>query len=552
MIPARSQIVGKRGYWLLDLDVNGHVYRYATAPVVVNKSDGTTLFYREGLSDLSVSPTVLKGQEVSAAVELTTDVNWSQLVERGGTLVRRSAQLRRWFAGQLFEDARVVVNGLTFDPVYGAIYDPLSLTIAQRRREFTRPLPAAAASVSSETFPITGSFGLNVDMDGAVYPVLIGYPGITATQSAPQPAMPVVIAEGDFVSAIEPATLLVADGHIDATELQLWSLDEVDSTSGLTKSDVFTVNKTYDLLNRPISTISISGTSAPTFSTERLKQKYYTSISTNGTSTGGGLPNLTHSAPLRAAGDVMEHMLSTYSELPLDRGRMAAQRPYLNQVLIDTYINSRVNAWEWLSRSVLPLLPVSEVETSEGIYFQFWRWDATTVDAVAHFDAQLLQLERTSRVETLSQSIVNEFEIRYQPSCTSTSEYHASKVVTGEDDPADSRVVVDYLCKLSQQVNNYGIRAEQVDAFAVWDTASAVRIGKWKAAQFALPKRMIRYSASSSLEAFEIGDIVTLSDSELSLSNTLCLIRELVITATGCNLLLILLDNPVLDSRLTS
>ena len=550
MITPRAEITGRRGYWLLDLDLGGRVLRFSTLPLTVARSDGQELSYAEGLSELTVSAVSVDGQEISAAVDIAGDVNWSTLVSQGVTLSRRAATLRRWYEGQVFERARVIVDGLTFDPVYGAADEPFSVTISQRRVATAGKLPASAAAVSADTWPVTGGYTRNEAIGDAAYPLIIGYPGITESAAGALPATPALLAEGNFVSAISPSTLIVAGHPIEASEVELWSLKELDASTGLTRHDVFSITEKADALGRVCSVIAIDGTAAPNFSTERVKQHYYTGISTNGVAVSGGIANAAYSGPLRGAGEVLIWALSNYSDMKLDTGRMEAQRQYLDRIKIDTFINQRVSAWDWVSANILALLPVSEVEGSDGLYFQFWRWDASAVDAVAHLDADRLEIERLSRVEALDQDILNEIEIRYQPVCNSSSEYHASRVISGAVADGD-RVLVDYGCKLSQQAANYGIRPATIDAPVLWDTASAVQILQWKAAQYALPKRIIRYSAAAETESLEVGQVVTLTDSEISLAAAPCLIREINITPTGCELLLIVLDNPVISKVYT-
>lgn len=537
MITPHSAITGRRGYWLLDIDLGGRVLRFSTLPVTVSSSSGQLIEYNEGLSDLSLSAVSVDGQEISAAVEISSGIDWSSLVSGGVTLSRRAATLRRWYEGQTHESARVIISGLTFDPVYGAVDEALSVTISQRRLETTRILPAASKSVSSDTWPITAGFDRNAELDGAVYPLIIGYPGITNTVAAPLPAVPALLAE------LQPHThagkVIVADGAIAGSEVQLHSLLESVSATR-------TVQETDDKLGQKVSYVDFSGLG---WSTDRAAQQYYTSVSSSGTSDSGGVNNLDYSGPLRGAGEILLWALRNYSEIKLDLGRMEAQQLYLNAVKIDTFINRRCNVWEWLSRSVLPLLPVSEVESSDGLYFQFWRWDATAEDSVASLSVERHELSRLSRVETLQQDILNEIEIQYQPVCNSQGEYHASKVITGSVSEGDSRVLVDYSCKLSQQPGNYGVRSSTIEAPVLWDDASATRVLRWYAAQHALPKRVIRYAGPPELEALDVGQVVTLSDSAVNVSDAVCLIRDLNITPNGCEVLLILLDNPIISRK---
>ena len=76
---------------------------------------------------------------------------------------------------------------------------------------------------------------------------------------------------------------------------------------------------------------------------------------------------------LTRAGDVLEAFLAM-STLPVDWGRVAAARPYLDPFLLCGCVVEGVTPWEWITSNVLPLLPCSRSQQS---YKPWWRCSTT-------------------------------------------------------------------------------------------------------------------------------------------------------------------------------
>jgi hypothetical protein len=527
------------GVWLLDMEVGGHVYRYATEAVDVTDVQDRTFHYLEGLSEPGLSfGSVLGSEGASAALEIVAAVDWPLIVQRGHNLDRCPAVLRRWYSGRVLERAAVVIRGLTEGATYGAQHEPLTISIVRSMSAQTRTIPPAQAVIDTSTWPVTASYTSPDRIQGAALPMVIGCPG---TQASGNPVCVVPCPQAEIRSGVGEGRIVWLGGDATTVRVRIKS-DDPPTESDETVGSAFT-----DLLGRTVSHCP-SNENNP-------EGEYLVGFS----STNGG--GITYQAELlRGAGGILEWVLREHYAGLVDLGRVAAVRTFLDAYKIDTYINSPVSAWDWLTSEVLPLLPVEMREGSRGIYPALIRYNLTERDAVAHIDATSGsgRVDRASPVSTLA-DIVNEITVEYQPDGESGSAWLARRIVTAQasyvsgndaSDTADARVVGSAICAASQR--RYGVRPFRMQAGAVWDTATAIRIAEDVAARRAWPRRTVRYTGGPWLEDIAIGQAVTLTDPDLHLSRAVAVVGDVFPEASGASVDLILLDDPLRRDRSTS
>ncbi|RKX82216.1 MAG: hypothetical protein DRP70_16745 [Spirochaetes bacterium] len=189
------------------------------------------------------------------------------------------------------------------------------------------------------------------------------------------------------------------------------------------------------------------------------------------------------------------------------------------------------------------------------------RWDATAADAVARLDADAQQIQRASMVTTESEQVVNEVTVSYAPD-RGTSRHNFRRIVGAQDQTrpndeiqaglvtTDTRMRGGYRAALSQSI--FGRQSIEITADAVWDDATATLIGQDIIAEQALPRRFVDYSGGTDLEAFNIGDIVILNDSEVFLFDVVAQILDITVGGPDITLAFELFDDPVVSDRLAS
>lgn len=516
------------GVWLLDLEIGGHVYRFATNEVDVMDAAGRTYLYREGLSEPSVSYGSVVGlADVSVTVEVVSDVDWPLVVQSGHALDRCPAVLRRWFDGRTLERCRVVLRGLTSAPAYGAVGEPFSISIVRSMREQTRTWPPVNAVVDETTWPVTGGGWVSPESaQGLAYPVVIGFPG----HGSGDPIAVVPVPQAEHPAAATGGRLVWLGG--DAAQVRVRQVNEGYYTAAVSTID--------DLLGRTVQ--------SAIFDEDFVDDgKYFIGFSDD-PSWGGGI--LYEGEVLRGVGDVITWVLREFYTGPVDWGRVDVVRPWLNQFKIDTWIDVVTNMWTWLSSEVLPLLPVEMREGPQGIYPALLRFDLTERDAVAHLDAtaDAARVERAGPVSLLS-DVVNEITLEFQP--MDSAVWRTFRVLTSMEEVArdpdiNNRKVPSFICSQSQQ--RYGVVPHSIKAGAVWDSTTAVLTVQHVAARRAWPRRTVRYTGEAWLEEIEIGQAVTLTDPELRIDRAVALVADVTPTGAGTAVDLILLDHPARQS----
>lgn len=534
-MPTAGQLLGRRAVWLLDLNFGGRVYRFATKAAEVLDEDGEAYQYAIGLRELSHS-LAASGPTLSIGIEVDAYVDWALVVAQGVPLERSPGVLRRWFEGTTLEQAQVIVQGLVTRAEYGALDEALTLSLAVLPVEQSNTLPTPTwRAEAGRTWPVAEA-SMDEKIEGAYYPFVLGRPGLGLF-----PAVPALMV--DFTGMRRQSKVLIAGHPVAATTVNMWDLTDVVATATARP-----VLQAVDLLNQRISYQDFQMGGAWSQAEDR---EWFSSW------TGDGWIGI-DGTPVRGAGHVIQALLQRFTRLALDRGRLAAERTFLDEYLIDTYINDPVDVWTWLQDTVIRLLPVIQLTTSAGLFYKFLNWDAQIQDAVAHLDADLGGVQRTTPVRLTGDPVVNEITVEYGP-WAGSQRYTQRVVVTAQaglvTDAAaigqDVRIVRDRRAEISQRI--YGVKPLRIAASAVWTQSTATRIARDQLRQFALPKRQIGYSGGVELEALEPGSIVTVTDSELYLEDQVALVQDVVVgDGSTVDVDLVLLDHDLTQERITA
>lgn len=526
--------------WLVDIDIGGRTYRYATQACEVTDASGNTYAYAEGLADPAVSYAAAYGSgEVSIGLRIDDDVDWAGVVTDGTPLARRPGVLRRWTPGTLLERARVVLRGLTSRPRWGAAGEGLNLSLTRSPAVQTRTVPDTQAVVSETTWPEAAEGAL-----GRTYPVVIGAPGHTE-DADPYPVVPVPQVKYS-TSVLGDYGVIWLGGHATRARLAVADAETGEWVYEERYLDVLL----QDGLGRPVAgTVqgypALSGGTLPPSDPAYVGEigspddEYYAGFRDDDY-WGGGLRSR-HGGLLRGAGDVIDWVLSEFYTGPVDFGRVSDVRSRLNRYKIDTWIDAPVNIWEWLRREVLPLLSVELREGVAGLYPAILRYDLTEADCRSHLDAdpETGWVTRSSEVEETDDDIINEVTIRFRPGRGGSSEWLEQRIIGADASirryaagapsggfklQADGDVIGLPICAQSQAT--WGVLATEIEAHAVWDPATAVQIACDMATRRALPRMRVRYMGD--VEHLEVGEGVLLTDPDLHLDHVVALVTDVV------------------------
>jgi len=481
----------------------------------------------------------------SVSVEIVTGVDIAREVARGASLYTASAELSQWWPGQAWEDRRVLVQGRITEPLIGAVGEVFAFAISEGDGEDSHLIPPTTAIVGTQTLPTrsVGATGNTIISDnnivGATYPLVIGAPGqtietiSTGTYQYDTPASPVLFVERDQAGGglISDYYLLISYGVADvnyrAGNVKIFNLTDT------TKTFTDTTAKLPDKLGQMFTFVIPNNISLIPAEGDELWCSW-------DPTEGGGLQDPYGEGPLRSADHVIRWALDQ-SSLRVDRGE-ASRLGSLSSIKIDGYINAPVSPWEWLSKEILPLLPVSAVSGPGGVYVTVWDFDATAADAVLVLEEGLNCERVTPLAQTSTDDVVNHFTFRFAVNA-SNGVYSQHRVLTGEPTPeeaGDEYVLRNYWCRRSQSI--WGVRQTDIRTNYLYDTGSAEQVLTWMARFRSFPRRMCGYQLGREHDWLRPGDVVALTDGGLSISGQAAWVESVTASAGGIVVALVWLE----------
>jgi len=496
--------------FLVDLELGGVVYRFATESQDIETEDGS-VFYDGTLSDVSFASSLEFAspdfEMPSAGVTVTFKIDLAKRIAQGLDFGAAKGTLSLWLPGTDLDDRQVIIDGRIDAPSYGAIGEPVSFNIEADFLRNSQMVPAANQVIDSSTWP-----DLEENAEGAIYPIIIGAPGRQGFAGSP-----VYVAEdtgsGDRIG-------IVAAHICTASTVSASTVKADGSTAAIPDQSVeFAVDSNgapYSYINVPNAHFNADATYFVSWDNGGggLVNPY-----ANQQSSGGGV----EAAYLTGAGDVVRYFLHQ-SGAVVDDGRMAAASAYLNFIQLDGYIAERVDALEFLQSEILPLLPCSLRAGPAGLYVVPWRYDATATDARAKLEAGR-DMHRAGLVEYVTSEVYNEITLRYRHNARYNT-LRKSVTITGDT----SKQTGGFLWRNTYTVNSqsrYGTKALELETEFISSRASAGRVVNWMARAYGSRQRRIKYEAPHRLAWLEVGDVLAVTDSDLSLTDQLLILESI-------------------------
>lgn len=477
-------LLGRAVHVLLDLTYAGQTHHLARQELLITSTaTGEQILYAGDLADEveweeAIELFSSSADSVSVPVAFTLPVDVPALVQRGHDLLQATGELSLWIEGTAYEARRVLLRGRLTEPTYGYAGEPVTASLESEFSADRSIIPDVTYVITEETWPLSVTAA-----QGMSYPIAFGVGTITMS-----PAYMVV-------TTFNAEVLLIAGHLCVATSVTIW----VGSSS-----EVFAVVHTTDALGRTVATVSLA---AAVFAFTN-DDDFYVSWNQGA----GGLAARDGSS-LSGAGDVMEVFLGM-STMPVDYGRLAAAKPYLNQYKIAGCIVEGVSPYEWVTANLLPILPCSLVTGPNGLYVIPWRYAATARDAVATFDTGIdpeIELAEQVLIDGGIKDVVNRFKLRYALSNRYGTTY--KYLTLGGDDTDSTDTSASLYCRQSQA--RYGVRTMEEESSVLYDTATAGLILSWWARAKALPTRVVTYAVPHTWGWLERGDVVTITHAEL-------------------------------------
>ena len=171
--------------WLLDLDLGGTVFRFATEAVRVAEGSVTHV-YRSGLGEpvVDISSDGPTGRSVALSIAGVPDgySAWADVPHIRSMLEQGTAVLRRWHKGTDRSAARVLAQGVLANPSLARGIEPLVLSIESPPWQDGTRVIDPSHMVTTRTYPSPSAktypdAAVDPQVYGSYPPVVLGYPG---------------------------------------------------------------------------------------------------------------------------------------------------------------------------------------------------------------------------------------------------------------------------------------------------------------------------------------------------------------------------------------
>ena len=522
-----SDLRGADLFWILDLDIQGQLYRFSTKALSFSDDSGLMHRYVPGLEDLEVEDrAALPGEslgdlEASITILFATDSGggWGSLVSSSFSFLGQSlGELSLIREGDSWDNRQVILSGSVSSASWGAYGEPvqLSLSASPWQGEGTRTqLPGSTAVCNSSTWPRSSSSGVKLGegMDGQIYPYIWGSPGFRGPRGQSGyhgwPALIVEIDDTDLSNLNNPAIVLVA-GHPSpsvgtSNRVRLWN---VDGTGTIKSTGILlTPQLVTDDLGRPVTIVSVPHSSGTIADGHELWCTFETE-------TEGGIPSdVTTAQAMRAAPEIIAYLLQAGS-VAADTGQIRSL--YLPGFLLDGWVNEVSDPLDIVLDDILPLLPVSMRIGPRGLQLLRIPLTATPSLAIAHIDPEIYGGSRASAVQlTDPANVANKFTLEFAYKASGDSRYLGRRVYAPSRLADDGEADVSPYLQASESV--YGLKEAAPQASDwIMSPATAQSVLDWKTRWESTVKATVSYLLPQEYQSLKPMDLVTLTDSDLS------------------------------------
>jgi len=540
-----SELIGGDLEWLFDFVVKDQTLRFARVPLTATIAGEAFEYvgglefseqFEDGIDPFGATPSE---RTVEITLHASVLVKVAEEFSRGYDFAAARGKL--WLYERNSETAVLFLDGVVRNGEFGGIEESLTFSLEEVFADDVGLFPPQPARITETTWPNSVE-----KSRGERYPWVFGQPGYqydTSTADTPHGFSYQV----QMVSYHDAGShsLLIAGHHIEATHVWI-ACDETGLRERCAVTNTVDANGHAVALAEMTNNTIGSGTSNHPEVDDTFFCKFHDD--------GGGLMHPDGSA-MTGAGDVLRYMLRSSSQR-IDRGRLAAAIPRLNQYRIDVAIccspDKRFSPWSWVEDHLSTILPVSwriSVGTDGGWHPVVWPFDTTSHDAVASITAttEPRYHEYPSRSSAMvaptafregrasfssRDDVANHISIDYQNDIKDGM-YWSTKTLSA--DPAElaaGRAGSNLYCHTSRtryrDANNLPLTVPlELTSDVVWDDATAAAILSWRSRKHALQAVLVSYTVDAEVAGhLEPGDVLLLTDSELEFSEYLFVVEQ--------------------------
>ena len=495
---ARWSAVDLRGvplYWVATVTLAGRARYYATEALSITSS---VVAGGSVATEATLQPVSLRKQGASfggvpeartARITVLPVESPGVWIAEGHILEGQPCELALWRAGDTWEQRRVQLRGVIRSASWGAAGEPLELEVEESLVADRLLYPSPGMVVSTTTWPDAAASAV-----GLPYPVIVGQPGRTGIAAAPALYVESVLAGG-------ARDLLMVAGHpVVADSVTIYD------DSGASES--FPVELLDDGSGQRVAVVDLGLAGTVAVDPEGSYSSSWES--------GAGLLAITGTGGAVGAGDVILALLAR-SGLVVDSGQAASARDALNGYLIDAVIDTPTAPSAWIAAALLPILPAAMVAGADGWWVRPLPIRPTLADCIAQL-VPGVGVTREGQVTGEGESeIANDLSLRLAIGTETDDPTIEARLGPTTDGGSHSSA------DAVRSASRYGVRTASEESVALHDLATAYRVLRWWAQVRAWPRWRMRYVVGPEWAWLEPGDVLRLTDSDLSIDGPVLL-----------------------------
>jgi hypothetical protein len=523
---------GDSGYtWVLSITWRGSAYHWTSRAIGLDGPKSTYV----GLVSINAIPERLSLDGNPALPEVSVSISWptsdpvAEGIASGASLVGTEARLSLVPSSSpgigSWADRYVVVRGVIEQPLWGDASEPVSFAIVRYEDHDRSSWPPAEWKVSEYTFPTSsetvsppgmppidiqshykaGYVYLSPDT-GSAYPVPWGTPGVIRGRSGLDnnnevPVVPAIVVDRDSDGLVN--TLLVSGGRPESNAFTLWYLiDDVwyyhDFSGG--SSEDKTLVYSQDAIGQPIAVYNMT---TGWTDAGRSASKYATSWPNGGVLLSG------RPEGSRGAGQLGVWWLER-SGIPVDVPTALGASSELDAYRMDGWLEEPVSASEWIADRLTGALPAFMANAANGSrYLRPIQWQAVASDSRAKLIEGAGTVRRSDRVATIGDGRAKTIVVRW-----------------GFDLKVEGYAFTTY--RYIGDVSR-GIEEElEIELPDCYEARTAELVAQWTAWREAAPRDQIRITVATDRWGWlSPGDVVTYTESGLSMTDRVCLVSSI-------------------------
>ena len=557
-----ADLVGTTPVWCLDLHHGGTTYRVASEPIDVKADDGTMLSYAGGLEPVAFEEQLgrlkFTAPDLSATIRAILPVSVAKLGARGHDWLGATADLYLTVCRTADRGLTVPVSDLTHGEMWlqvsGRVRSPtwgdpsappglVEFTLRVAPWDATDPTINDLGTITASRFPAADE-----DVYGKRLPLIIGHPGVYIDKAGVEQyggGSP-----GYVTARTGPnADTLVAAGHGIPKPGTVEVLDEAGNVA---TASAFSLQ---DGDGNDVVLVDISSAALPF---QRSNTEFWIAWSS-----AGGIAADATTGPAEEAPDVAALLLAR-AGFRLDYPAWSALKGRIATVKVAGYVNDDATAWDYVSRHVLPLMPVAYRYTRQGLAPVVYDPAYRSGDTVAHVRTIDVPDAESSGDWTPTGPVALETEPEDVPARldvtmatdgrTGTQPRDLSWVGTGAG-PVPRYLGLRGKAKgrgslYIQQASTRGATGTQsLELSQVWDVPTLDAVAGWRLRLGAMPTLSASYDAPLHWGWLQVGDSLTVTDPLREFDGAIGVIDGKRLTRNGWEFVLVFTEDPVRDAR---